>query len=261
MTITQRNSPNRTIGRGGRTPDFIAIHTTGGGFTSAVNTVMNAANQVSYHFIISGTGEIVQTVSIENTAWANGTRNDGGNMCNSRSTIRAVRDRRLNANVFTISIGFGDMPAGNPSAAQLTAAVNLIRHIRSEVRRIYGFDIPMARSNIVGHNEITPVTRPNCPGRTFPFDELIRRINGQAAPPPAPPSTPAASGFQPYTVRVTADVLNIRRGPGTNHAIAGAIRDRGVYTIVEEANGPGASRWGRLRSGAGWISLDFVRRT
>ena len=256
MNITQRNSPNRTIGRQGRTPDFIAIHTTGGSFTSAINTIMNAANQVSYHFVISRIGEIVQAVNIENTAWANGTRNDGGNMCNSRSTIRAVRDRRLNANVFTISIGFGDMPAGNPSEAQIIAAVNLIRHIRSEVRRIYGFDIPMARSNIVGHHEITPVIRPDCPGRAFPFDEIIRRINGQVAP----PSAPAPSTFQPYTVRVTADVLNIRRGPGTNHAAVGAIRDRGVYTIVEEANGAGASRWGRLRSGAGWISLDFVRR-
>lgn len=33
-----------------------------------------------------------------------------------------------------------------------------------------------------------------------------------------------------------------------------------VYTIVEEADGPGASKWGRLKSGAGWISLDFVKK-
>ena len=35
----------------------------------------------------------------------------------------------------------------------------------------------------------------------------------------------------------------------------------GVYTIVEVRNGKGSSAgWGRLKSGIGWISLDFVRR-
>ena len=70
-------------------------------------------------------------------------------------------------------------------------------------------------------------------------------------------TTPA---FQPYMVRVTANELNIRKGPGTNHAIVGAIRDKGIYTIVEESNGSGASKWGRLKSGAGWVSLDFTQR-
>ena len=32
------------------------------------------------------------------------------------------------------------------------------------------------------------------------------------------------------------------------------------FTIVEEASGQGASRWGKLKSGAGWISLDYARR-
>ena len=31
-------------------------------------------------------------------------------------------------------------------------------------------------------------------------------------------------------------------------------------TIVEEASGVGASKWGRLKSGAGWISLDHVQK-
>ena len=35
----------------------------------------------------------------------------------------------------------------------------------------------------------------------------------------------------------------------------------GVYTIMEVRNGKGSSaRWGRQKSGIGWISLDFVRR-
>lgn len=62
----------------------------------------------------------------------------------------------------------------------------------------------------------------------------------------------------PYLVKVNdATVLNIRKGPGTNYGINGQIRDNGVYTILEESTGTGAKKWGRLKSGAGWISLDY----
>ena len=64
----------------------------------------------------------------------------------------------------------------------------------------------------------------------------------------------------PYRVRVTADVLNIRKGAGTGYAVAGQIKGGGVYTIVEEKDGTGAKSWGKLKSGAGWISLDYTSR-
>ena len=64
----------------------------------------------------------------------------------------------------------------------------------------------------------------------------------------------------PYLVKVTASSLNIRQGAGTMTAKVGAITDKGVYTIVEEKNGKGASKWGKLKSGKGWISLDYVRK-
>lgn len=72
------------------------------------------------------------------------------------------------------------------------------------------------------------------------------------------PKTPIA--FTPYLVKITASVLNIRKQPTTSSAVTGAIRDRGVYTIVEEASGAGATRWGKLKSGAGWISLDYTKK-
>ena len=62
----------------------------------------------------------------------------------------------------------------------------------------------------------------------------------------------------PFLGKVTADALHIRSGPGTGTSIVGTIRDHGVYTIVETASGPGASMWGKLKSGAGWVSLDYV---
>lgn len=69
----------------------------------------------------------------------------------------------------------------------------------------------------------------------------------------------AAQGAVSYTVQVTVSDLNIRSGPSTDTDSKGFIAP-GVYTIVEEADGPGATKWGRLKSGAGWISLDYTKR-
>ncbi len=63
-----------------------------------------------------------------------------------------------------------------------------------------------------------------------------------------------------YTVKVTATDLNIRSGPGTNYGRKGFIAP-GIYTIVAEADGTGATKWGKLKSGVGWISLDYVTKT
>ena len=64
----------------------------------------------------------------------------------------------------------------------------------------------------------------------------------------------------PFLVKVKISDLNIRKGPGTNY-------DRvqfcpvGVYTIVEVKSGKSSKAgWGRLKSGIGWLSLDFCQR-
>ena len=63
-----------------------------------------------------------------------------------------------------------------------------------------------------------------------------------------------------YLVKITANNLNIRAGAGTNYKYTGSITDHGVYTIVAEADGSGATKWGKLKSGAGWISLDYAKK-
>lgn len=62
-----------------------------------------------------------------------------------------------------------------------------------------------------------------------------------------------------FKVKTTCDVLNIRAGAGTGYRVTGQIREKAgkknVYTIVEKKNG-----WGRLKSGAGWISLSYTKK-
>lgn len=69
-----------------------------------------------------------------------------------------------------------------------------------------------------------------------------------------------AAAATSYRVKITTDVLNIRKGPGTNYGTNGSIKGRGVYTIVAESSGTGATKWGKLKSGAGWISLDYASK-
>lgn len=45
-----------------------------------------------------------------------------------------------------------------------------------------------------------------------------------------------------------------------NYAITGTITDHGVYTITAEKSGTGANKWGKLKSGAGWIALDCTKK-
>lgn len=73
-----------------------------------------------------------------------------------------------------------------------------------------------------------------------------------------PTQTPAANTF--YKVQIDIANLNIRKGPGSNYDKTGQFTGKGIFTIVQESKGEGATLWGKLKSGAGWISLDFAKK-
>ena len=67
----------------------------------------------------------------------------------------------------------------------------------------------------------------------------------------APASTPSSSQL----VKVTAYSLNVRKGPGVSYPVTGSVKKGDVFTIVATQNG-----WGKLKSGAGWISLGYTQK-
>lgn len=83
--------------------------------------------------------------------------------------------------------------------------------------------------------------------------------NGNAVyTPSAASATSTATSNVPFLFKVTIRNLNIRKGPGTDYAATGKYTGVGTFTIVEVQSGKGSTAgWGRLKSGAGWISLDF----
>lgn len=87
-----------------------------------------------------------------------------------------------------------------------------------------------------------------CPGpylkSKFPYiaSEVNKRLGAEATP-------------EPFIVQITASSLNVRKGPGTSYAVAQTVRKGQVFTIVQQQGG-----WGKLKSGAGWISLKYTAR-
>lgn len=151
----------------------------------------------------------------------------------------------------------GDWPI---SEASWNSLVNLC----VDVCRRYGFRLSYdgtPNGSLTRHNMFAATS---CPGPYLEsrFPELVEVVNARLdneQPKPAPepkPETPTEG----YLVKVKADVLNIREDAGTEYKITGQIKDHGVYTIVAEKDGTGASKWGKLKSGAGWISLDYVEK-
>ena len=65
----------------------------------------------------------------------------------------------------------------------------------------------------------------------------------------------SGSSESEYLVRVRISDLNIRKGPGTSYAKTGKYTGKGVFTIIETKDG-----WGKLKSGAGWISLNYAEK-
>jgi uncharacterized protein YgiM (DUF1202 family) len=61
--------------------------------------------------------------------------------------------------------------------------------------------------------------------------------------------------FKPYKVKVTANVLNVRAGAGTNYKVVTTVKKNEIYTIVDQVN-----NWGKLKSGVGYICLDYTVR-
>lgn len=73
--------------------------------------------------------------------------------------------------------------------------------------------------------------------------------------------TPSITSDATFKVQISVPNLNIRFGPGTNYAATGRFTGAGVFTITAVQSGQGSSTgWGKLKSGAGWIALDYAKR-
>jgi hypothetical protein len=150
MNITERTSPNRTPGRGGRKVDRIVYHHTGGNFEGSLNWVLNPASQVSYHYMVNQQGQVWRTCPEADTAWANGTWD-------------------MNQRAVSICADTSSWPAPmRDSFVQLTR----------DIARRYGLAIN--RTVVIRHREVPGHPGTSCPG-TLPIDEWVQLAAGGGA--------------------------------------------------------------------------------
>lgn len=178
MKIKQYKSPNFSS-RGGVAPDMIVLHTSEGTFKGGIEWLCRKETEAATHFFVSKKGEVAQLVDIDEAAWGNGTSVDpNSNKFFGKAKNPLVKARPMNANKYSISIeneGVYAKDGGKLTPEQFKANIELIRFIRSEVKRIYGKDIPISDKNITTHCQITPITKPNC-GRGVDLSALVSAV-------------------------------------------------------------------------------------
>ena len=226
-------SGNYTKGRQGNKIKEIVLHHMAGILTAlACGRVFQVkGRKCSTHYGVGSDGKIGQYVDEANIAYANGNW-----AANCRSVSIEVANSKRG----------GQWPVSNKSL-QLT--IKLVADIakRNNLGKL------VIGKNLKYHSMYAATA---CPGpylkskMQYIADEA-NKINGYGV---KKTTTTKKTTTKSFKVQVKIDDLNIRTGPGTNYASKGFIKP-GVYTIVETDG-----KWGKLKSGAGWIHLDYVKK-
>lgn len=232
------HSNNYQKGRNGHkickfTPHIMAGILTGK--QCAVNIFQKANRYASANYCIGNDGDIVCNVYEENRAYT--------------SSSRTNDNQAITVEVSNCEIG-GQWKISD-------AAWNSLIKLAVDVCRRYNFRLVYdgtPNGSLTRHNMFANTT---CPGAYLQskFQELANTVNAMLDGASTPQPTPESTSNNAYLVKITTDALNIRQGVGTGTPVVGCIRDRGTYTIVETQG-----NWGKLKSGAGWICLDYTKR-
>jgi N-acetylmuramoyl-L-alanine amidase CwlA len=223
------NKTSRNVG-------YVVMHYTGNQKDTAkanANYFSGVGRNASAHFFVDDS-EIYQSVELRDTAWHCGAKTYYHNACRNTNSIGI--EMCCTAGNYKIS----DKTKEN--AAYLCAFLCKMLGITES-----GVDTYVLRHYDVTHKKC-PAQMVDNAGEWTEFKNTVKSI--------LKGSTTQTSG---YRVKVTADILDVRKGPGTNYAIATTVKKGEVYTIVAETKN-GSTTWGKLKSGAGYIILGYTKR-
>lgn len=143
-----------------------------------------------------------------------------------------------------------------PTPTAIKTAAPLVQYLMKK------YNIPASR--VIRHFDVTGKICPNGYISKDAWAGLKKTLTGSKTTSSSTSSSTSkttSSTKVPFKVRVDITDLNIRKGAGTNYATTGKFTGKGTFTITEVKSGTGSkSGWGKLKSGAGWISLDYAKR-
>lgn len=163
----------------------VVLHIAQGSYDAAVSWLSNAQTNPnsSAHFVIAKDGRISQLVSINDSAWANGlgwqdnkwTNGSGQEVKPTWQDIIAG----VNPNWYTISIEHEGVYTEAWTAQMYDANTRLLAWIANQVGSLETSPLfPfVAHRNLIGHYEIDPLDRANCPGPTVNYFKISADTN------------------------------------------------------------------------------------
>lgn len=211
----------------GKQNKYIVIHYVGatGGAKANCEYFASEYRGASAHYFVGHAGEVWQCVEDKDIAWHCGATRYKHAACRNDNSIGVELCCRKN---FSNNTWYFEEET-------IKAATQLVKELMAK------YNIPVG--NVLRHYD---VANKRCPE---PFVRDTAAWNTFKA---SLTSTSPASG---YIVRITADALNVRKGPGTGYGIVTTVKKSEAFTIVDESNG-----WGKLKSGIGWIKLSYTER-
>jgi len=238
-----RISPNRTSPRNHKI-DTITIHCMAGNLTveRCGEIFAKRSRMASSNYGIGSDGRIGLYVEEKDRSWCSS---------NKANDMRAI--------TIEVANDGGAATGWHVSDAAMTSLIALVTDIcrRNGIKQL----LWKGDKKLIGQVEKQNMTvhrwfkNKACPGdylygkHAYIAAEVNKHLGVTEAQPAEQPT------FGSYKVRITANTLNVRAGAGTSYKVTTTVKKGGVYTITAEQNG-----WGRLKSGAGWISLKYTER-
>lgn len=212
----------------GKQNKYIVIHYVGatGDAEDNCKYFQNTYRGSSAHYFVGHKGDIWQCVEDKNIAWHCGANSYKHPYCRNTNSIGIELCCKKNNSNGTWYF----------EEETVKAAVELTKELMKK------YDIPVA--NVIRHFEVTGKI---CPEPYVRDADAWNTFKASLAA-----NTNSTSG---YRVRIKADTLNVRKGSGIGYKVVTTVKKGEVYTIVGEFNG-----WGKLKSGAGWISLAYTEK-
>lgn len=249
-------SPNRTPNRN-HAIDTITIHCFVGQVTAkrGCEVFQPSSKQASCNYVVGKDGDIGLCVEEKDRSWCTGGTMKVNGISGSSNDYQAVTIEVASDTTHPYAITDKAMAALIELCADICRRNGIPKLLWSGDKTLVG---KPAKQNMTVHRWFAAKA---CPGDYIyeRLGDIAAKVNAKLGAAPAPvPTTPVSS--VPYKVRITATDLRIRKGPGTDTAIVQSAIKPGVYTIVSEATGRGATKWGKLKSGLGWVSLDYCKK-